>query len=207
MKDAYKTWTKSFVAGLDFIRAKDDVIRTHPVYSRRVTELFKTLSVEILCLAAEEPKFNFSRITHDSLEDYYDSELSGVPELNFIVETAKRLCASLRVSESFYDIEAQAFCLFVVLRNEPRAIKYLHRLIRPAVMLYRIRDSAHFTGMRGGKPKHKLYKEAMDLAGEYLQRHPEATGPNVARDVRNKLLVNFDSPPAEETIRKWLRNF
>lgn len=86
-------------------------------------------------------------------------------------------------------------------------MKCLHRLIRPAVMLYRIRDSAHFTGMRGGKPKHKLYREAMELAGEYMRRHPEATGPNVARDVRSKLLVNFERPPAEETIRKWLRNF
>lgn len=207
MKDVYKNWRRSFVSGLDFIRTRDSVLLEHPVYVSRTSELFQTLSAGVMELAATRPNLNFSEIIRDSLYDYHLDERAGDPAMDFMIETAKQLCDSLRVSEVFYDIEALSFCLLVVQGRDKYAMKYLHRLIRPAVMLYRIRDSAHFTGMRGGKPKHKLYREAMELAGEYMRRHPEASGPNVARYVRSKLLVNFERPPAEETIRKWLRSF
>ena len=207
MKDVYRTWPKSFSAGLDFVRAKDDNLLTHPIYTRRSAELFKMLSAEILDLLATEPPFSFSGITRDSLESYYESGLSGIPELDFIIATSKKLCSALRVSEPFYDNEAQAFCLYVVQGNEMRAMKCLHRLIRPAVMLFRIRDSAHFTGMRGGKPTHRLYDVTMMLCREFMQEHPDAGPSEIARGVRRKLEVNYSHLPAVDSIRRWLRNF
>lgn len=207
MIEVYMNWPKSFVAGLDFLRAKDDTILDHPVYKRRSAELFKTLSSEVIALASAEPSFNFSGLTCDSLEGYYDSGLSGGPEPDFIIATARQVCNSLRVSEHFYDAEAQKFCLLVVQGDDKRAIKYLHRLVRPAVMLYRIRNSAHFTGMQGGKPTHRLYDETMKLCDDYMHHHPGATHAEIARNVRRKLLVNYKRVPAEDTIRRWLRNF
>lgn len=207
MIEVYMNWPKSFVAGLDFLRAKDDTILGHPVYKRRSAELFKTLSSEVIALASAEPSFNFSGLTCDSLEGYYDSGLSGVPESDFIIATARQVCNSLRVSEHFYDAEAQKFCLLVVQGDDKRAIKYLHRLVRPAVMLYRIRNSAHFTGMQGGKPTHKLYDLTMRLCDEFMTEHPDARRTEIAIGVRRKLLVNHNRVPAERTIRKWLRKF
>lgn len=207
MKDVYKTWPKSFVAGLDFIKAKDDSVLEHPVYCRRTAELFKTLSSGIMDMAAASPALNFSAITGDGLYDYYRSARYGNPEQDFIISTAKRLCSSLRVSERFYDIEALSFCLLVVQGKNDHALKYLHRLIRPAVMLYRIRDSAHFTGMRGGKPTHKLHELTMQLCGEFMAEHPDARHTEIAIGVRRKLLVNYDRVPAARTIRDWLSKF
>lgn len=207
MKGVYKNWSKSFIDGLEFIRARDSTLPEHPVYARRAAELFSTLSSGVAELIAATPGMNFSAITCDSLYDYHRAALSGEPAHDFIIATAKRLCNSLRVSENFYDIEALSFCLLVVQGKNDFAMKYLHRLIRPAVMLYRIRDSAHFTGMRGGKPTHKLYGEAMVLCGDYMREHPDARNSDVARNVRRKLLVNHNRVPAERTIRKWLRKF
>lgn len=207
MKDVYKNWPKSFVAGLDFIRSKDDTVLEHPVYLRRTAELFNTLSAGIAALAAAGPAFNFAGVTRDALYEYHRAGGAGERELDFIIAAAKRLCESLRVSENFYDIEALSFCLLVVQGQHDYAMKYLHRLIRPAVMLYRIRDSAHFTGLRGGKPRHKLYREGLMLAGAYMAAHPDATYSNVAKNVRSKLLVNHQHVPAERTIRDWLSKF
>lgn len=207
MRDVYKNWSRSFVAGLDFIRSKDETILEHPVYLRRTAELFNTLSSGVINIAAANPELNFTGIPRDELYDYHRAGHSGNPELDFIIATAKRLCESLRVSENFYDIEALSFCLLVVQGQHDYAMKYLHRLVRPAVMLYRIRDSAHFTGLRGGKPRHKLYREALTLAGVFMAAHPDATYSNVAKNVRGKLLVNHQHVPAERTIRKWLGKF
>jgi hypothetical protein len=206
MKDVYRTWPKSFVSGLEFIRTRDSVLLEHPVYVRRTTELFHTLSAEVATLATTAD-LNFSEITSDSLYDYYLEGRAGDPAMSFLIVTAKQLCDALRVSEIFYDIEALSFCLLVVQGRYEYAMRCLHRLIRPAVMLYRIQDSAHFTGMRGGKPTHKLYGEAMVLCGDYMHEHPDARGSDVARKVRSKLQVNYKRVPAERTIRDWLRKF
>lgn len=207
MKNVYKSWPKSFTAGLDFIKVKDEALLKHPVYIRRTGELFNTLSSGIIELLSSMSAQTFTCITHDALYEYHRAGRSGDPELDFIVATAKRICESLRVSENFYDIEALSFCLLVVQGRHDYALKYLHRLIRPAVMLYRIRDSAHFTGLRGGKPRHMLYREALTLAGVFMAAHPDATYSNVAKNVRSKLLVNNQRVPAERTIRKWLGKF
>lgn len=207
MKDVYQNWSNSFIAGLDFIRSKDETILEHPVYLRRSAELSNTLSFGVINLAAANPKLNFMGITRDALYNYHQAGRTGDPELDFIIASAKCLCESLRVSENFYDIEALSFCLLVVQGQHDYAMKYLHRLIRPAVMLYRIRDSAHFTGLRGGKPRHKLYREGLMLAGAYMAAHPDATYSNVAKNVRSKLLVNHQHVPAERTIRDWLSKF
>ena len=114
MKDAYKQWSRSFIAGLEFLRTKDDAVLDQPVYLRRTVELFTTLSSEVMNLAAADPDLNFMGITRDVLYDYHRTDSPGGPELDFIIATAKRLCESLRVSENFYDIEALSFCLLVV---------------------------------------------------------------------------------------------
>lgn len=208
MKEIYNNWPKSFVDGLDFLRGKDATYLTHPVYVERSAELFNSLYTGVLeYLAPDNSPELYAKFTIHDLRLYQRMGASGDPIIDSLVRVSRSVADALRIAENIHDTECLFFCLAVVHRDESEAWHYFHRVIRPIVMMRRIRDVMQIMGERGGKPRHRLFGEAMLIALAYQRRHPTATYSAVAKYVRGELLVKHHRVPAQDTIRRWLREF
>lgn len=93
-----------------------------------------------------------------------------------------------------------------VQQRDSDARRFFHKLLRPAVAVYRLRDSSNIAGLRGGDTK-PHYVEASRLAHHYRQRHPDARDTEIANYVYSCFSVNNGNIPSKETIRRWLREF
>lgn len=208
MKDIYKNWPQSFIDGLDFLRGKDATYLSHPIYATRSAELFKSLCAGVLeQLAPDNDPVLFTELTIHDLRTYQRGGGEGKPLLDSLLHVSRVVADDLRIAENIYDTECLFFCLAVAQRDEHEARHFFHKILRPIVMMRRIRDVMSVIGEKGGKPRHCLYGEGMLLAMDYQRRHPAAAKTAVAKYVRNELLVNHRRIPAERTIREWLNKF
>lgn len=208
MKDIYKGWPRKFIDGLDYLRGKDAVYQFHPVYVKRSTELFASLSSGILDLLYpnNDPSL-FAQFTIHEVRAYQRRGDTHDPLIESLISVSRVVADDLRIAENIYGTECLFFCLAVAQRDESEAWLYFHKILRPAVMMRRIRDVSAVMGESGGAPKHRLYGEAMILAMDYQRRHPGASNSEAARYTRSELEVNHKRIPAERTIRDWLGKF
>ena len=191
MKDVYKSWSPTFVEGLKYIRQLDEKIIDHPIYNSRMTELFNVMSSEIrLKLKTQNERNDFGAIGLDDIHLYCRRGFRNRPVLDSVSEITSEVLDALKIAPNIYEKEGMAFVLFVAQGEDDDALEYFQKLIRPAVMLYRMREVMHVMGEKGGAPKHQLYREAMKLCRAYRQRHPDATKTAAAKYARSDLKVN-----------------
>lgn len=179
----------------------------HPVYIMRSMEIYNSLRNGVLEEHQLAGGIDVTHVGRDALYAYYRVQCTGDDAMDFIITSMRNVCMALKVAENVYDLEGLNFCLFTLQGRDEEALTFFHRLFHPAVMLYRLQDAYHLAGLRGGKPVHRHYDEAMLIASVYRKRHSGATDTAVAKYVKSKLRVKYSRTPAERTIREWLQKF
>lgn len=208
MCSIHKDWPKGFISGLEFLRDLDSKSLEQPLYVIRFEELYNRVSSKVI--VAWRTRFgdlDASGITLDHLYNYYSQGGTGVKELDFFIRLIRHVCQDTLIAEKIYDTEVLFFCLMCVQQRNSDARRFFHKLLRPVVAVYRLRDSVNIVGLRGGRHKKPQYVEASILAHLYRQRHPDARDTEIANYIFSCFYVNGEGYPSKETIRKWLKEF
>lgn len=208
MKHVFDGWKPEFVTGLEIIRLRDESTPQHPLYITRSAEVYKLLAEEIRTrLSCVLPDLDIGGVTLGELYDYHSRGKTGDPAMDVFSSLTDELCDALRIARNVYNIECLFFTWFLSQDREDDAFFYFEKLLRPAVMLWRIREVSHIIGRRGGRSKHRLHAPAMKIALRHMKANPGESHVKVARYTRNVLAMSHRGVPAVETIRKWLSRF
>lgn len=207
MKNVYDGWSVQFIAGLEFMKALDEAKFEHPVYILRSTRVLNRLRSGIFELHHNAGGIDVTMVCRDALYAYFRGRCVGNEAMDFLIASMRSVCTALRIAENVYDLEGLNFCLLTIQGKDDEDLPYFHRLFHPALMLYRLQDAYHLAGLRGGKPLHPPFDEAMFIASVFKERNPLASNTAVAKHVKSELKVKYSRTPAERTIREWLQKF
>lgn len=208
MCSIHKDWPKGFISGLEFLRDLDSKSLEQPLYVIRFEELYNRVSSKVIVAwRARFGDLDANGITLDHLYNYYSQGGTGVRELDFFIRLIRHVSRDTLIAEKIYDTEILFFCLMCVQQRNSDARRFFHKLLRPAVAVYRLRDSSNIAGLRGGRHKKPHYIEASILAHHYRLRHPDARDTEIANYIFSCFSVNDEENPSKETIRRWLRGF
>lgn len=208
MNPLHTGWPSSFTNGLKYLVKLDRQSLDHPIYTIRSDELYRSVSAEVrAAFRAALGDTDISAVTLDDLYYHYTRRRRGVPELNFFCSLVEEVCADLIIAENIYDTECLFFCLLCVQDRDEDARRFFHKLLRPAVAIYRLTDAYNVIGLRGGRHRSAYYVDASVLAHQYRRRHPDARDTETAAYIYSCFSVNESSIPSKETIRRWLREF
>lgn len=143
-------------------------------------------------------------ISLDEALDYFDGVgLSNAFFKNMRI-CANKLCESLGCSFSVYGISAFTALWFLAKEEPQKASKYVLICLQPLLLSVKNADAAKSAGMLGGRPEHKLKREALDLARQKWVGMERASLNTVATAVSHQLSERYKSPPSVPAIKKWI---